>query len=661
MKSNIFLLGQSGKLQQFGSVKLPEFKEQNNLDWIINGTDPDWWNLQPQYYEYLASSSPKNAGIIKAKNRYVYGKGWAYNPLGLNQQDKLNLASFIKKIEGSKVTKRLISDRTKQGGFACEMIPDKGGKTVMPHFLAFKNVRVAKKEYNKDGTEKPQKYFYTSDWSKKGKAKENKDFTTFYAFTWGEEKMDKAKRYLVYYRDEEYMDDAYPLPEYMGGVPYIDADCEVGNFVKNNVKNGFSAGWLVNFYNGEPSEEQKAEIEAAWKSSKHGTDKAGENILSFNENKDAGVEITPLSPNGQDDRYVNLNKQIRDEVFTAHCTPFAAVEIPPSATGLSNNADQDRSAIEKWIQAYVTPVQEIFNEFFNNLIHFNGLKGELYLQRPDPIKPQLSEATLTTIATLDEIREIAGLPQAKEEGNPVADALKSLSPLVQNKILESMSVEEIRSLIRLQTPDTGVTATTVTKTKQFEKNFSCENFEKFSTPDEGLILIDSKDLYCTDIFDAQLQAQSFRQEFASDIQNAITKLLSGDPELTVNDLSKLLKEKPKEIGRIIKEMQSEGLLEGMAPTAEAVAESGEDEIFVVYKYEVRSDAPPLITESRPFCVEMLRLSKTRSWTIDQIQQISAKEGYDVFARRGGWYHNPDTGKNTPYCRHIFSQRLVRKK
>jgi len=660
MKSNIFLLGNSGKLMKFGGVKLPEFKEQNNLDWIIDGVDPDWWNMQPQYYEYLASSSPKNAGIIKAKNRYVYGKGWAYDSLGLSIQDKLNVASFLKKITDSKLTRRIISDRTKQGGFAVEMIPDKGGKTVMPHYVAFKNVRVAKKEYNKDGTEKPQKYFYTKDWSKKGKAKENKDFTTFYPFTWSEEKMDKAKRYIVYYRDEEYMDDPYPLPEYIGGVPYIDADCEVGNFVKNNVKNGFTAGYLVNFYNGEPSDEQKAEISDAFDGVLTGSEKAGTVIKSFNENKDSGVEITPINPNGQDERYSNLNNQIRDEIFTAHTTSPLVVGMKGD-NGFSNNADEKRTATEAFNQDYVAPVQEIFNELFNNIIHFNGLKGELYLQRLDPIKAQISEATFKEIATLDEIREVAGLPKPEQESNEVAEALKTLSPLVQNKVLESMSIGEIRALIKLTTDESGVTSTTVTRAKQFEKDFNCESFEKFSTDDAGLIHIDSRELYCTDIFDAKLQAQKFHQEFASDIQNAITKLLTGDPKLTVKDLSKLLKETPKEVSRIIKDMQSEGLLEGMTPTAEAVAESEENEIFVVYKYVTRADAPELITESRPFCVEMLRLSKTRSWSIDQIQQISAIEGYDVFARRGGWYHNPDTGKNTAYCRHIWEQRLVRKK
>src|SRR3990172_7488767 len=316
MGKNMFLMGHDGELKKFGKIEMPTFKEINNIDWGIDGLNPDWWNLKPQYYEYLASASSKNAAILTSKTRYVFGKGWAYETLGLNQNDKLAVASFIRKITQSKVTKRIISDRNKHGGFCVEMIPDKSGKTWTPHYVAFKNVRVSKKEFDKDGKELPERYFFTKDWTKKAKAKENKDFTTFYTFTWGEEKPDKSKRYMVYYRDETYMDEAYPLPEYMGGVPYIDADCEIGNFVKHNVENGFTAGLLVNFFNGDPSPEQKSEIEKMWKGYSHGSENAGKAILSFNENKDSGVEVTQIPANGQDDRYVTLNNQIRHRKST---------------------------------------------------------------------------------------------------------------------------------------------------------------------------------------------------------------------------------------------------------------------------------------------------------------------------------------------------------
>jgi len=40
--------------------------------------------------------------------------------------------------------------------------------------------------------------------------------------------------------------------------------------------------------------------------------------------------------------------------------------------------------------------------------------------------------------------------------------------------------------------------------------------------------------------------------------------------------------------------------------------------------------------------------------------MSAELGYDVWKRRGGWYHNPTLDVNTPQCRHIWVQQLLRR-
>jgi hypothetical protein len=88
----------------------------------------------------------------------------------------------------------------------------------------------------------------------------------------------------------------------------------------------------------------------------------------------------------------------------------------------------------------------------NYLASFNGVTG-LKLQPTEPISEQLSEVGLLQIATKDELREKAGLPilETEELGGArlVADAINALSPLVANKVLESMSPNEIRALAAL--------------------------------------------------------------------------------------------------------------------------------------------------------------------------------------------------------------------
>ena len=90
----------------------------------------------------------------------------------------------------------------------------------------------------------------------------------------------------------------------------------------------------------------------------------------------------------------------------------------------------------------------------------------------------------------------------------------------------------------------------------------------------------------------------------------------------------------------------------------------QEEIFIVYRYIERPDAPPLKTQSRPFCRRMMLLATTKRYTLQQLELLTndfGQTGIDIFTKRGGWYHNYRTDRTTPYCRHIWEQQIVRLK
>jgi hypothetical protein len=604
--STTYYFGKSETLEKFGALELPVFKVDNQLEWVINGMMKGWKNLQPQWYNFLYQTSVKHHSIIDAKSRYTYGKGWAVDTLGLGTTELIELKSFIHKIEKNKVTQRCILDRVIQGGFACEMIYDKAGARVMPYHVDFSYIRESKPEYDKEGNLKPPLYFYTSDW-KAQRPKDNKDFVVFHPFDVNE-KPDKSKRYLVYYKDYRPDLGAYPLPEYMGGLPYIQADAEVGNFVFNNVKNGFSAGYIFNFYNGDLDESQRANIENALKASKHGTENAGEPFVAFNNQGDKGVEVTPIQANGQDDRYLQLNNQIRDEIFTAHAISPLVVGMKGD-NGFSNNADEIRTAVENFTEGYVKSAQDIFNEFMNGVIDFNEIKGNVYLQRLDPIKPQISESTLLAIADKNTVAKFYGIELPKE------------------------------------------VVTTVTETER--------QFSAIGLNDDDYEVLDSFEYNFESIEDAIQRTSEFRMAFADKTEKAILGALNDNPKLKPKEIAEIIGKSLKEVNAAIKSLNDQGLLEGKGITPEGEGEL--EEFITVYKYVTRNDVPPVETTSRPFCKKYLALSQGRSFTIEDIKALSVQEDRDVFKLRGGWYHNPDTDKTTKYCRHSWSARIVRLK
>jgi len=622
-----YFLGRSGKLMDFAAHKVPEFKEEKGNDWVVWGYDKEdrtWRNRYGDYLIWLYNSSAKNNAIINGKNTYIVGEGWGVNyKTEQKKQDlntKLKAQAFIAELESSKITRDLSLDRVIFGGFAAQMIPNKNGDSGMAHHLDFSRIRVKKKEYNEDGTVKPRVYAYTCDWSNR-KPQDNPDFQIFHEFPWDWSELDRDKKYLVYYKDYRPNLGDYPLPEYIGAIPYIAADYEIGNFTYNNVREGFSAGVLVNFYGGEPSENQKAQIEDRWKATKHGGDRAGDPILSFNEDKDSGIEVTPLSPNGQDDRFINLNTQIRDEIYTGHGFNPTLIGLS-NANGFNNNADELRVASEMLQVTYVSQQQGVLEDFFNELSDINGVKGEFFIENLKPIKEAVDSAELAEILTINERRELAGYKP-----------LENSDTIVQKTTM--FSKEDDEKLVRA--------------------------FENCGTNDSELELIDSRELFADNTADAISQGNRFK--FESKKANALLGVLNSTPDLTKTELEELTGLDGSEIDNLLNELQEEGLVnENGIPTPEG--SQVQQEIFVVYKYglrfELRGEKEVLPT-TRDFCSNLVRLSKTRSWTIEDINAMNNEQGLDVFSSRGGFWHDAKTGITHPYCRHIWEQRLVTRK
>jgi len=281
--------------------------------------------------------------------------------------------------------------------------------------------------------------------------------------------------------------------------------------------------------------------------------------------------------------------------------------------GFSNNADEVITAVESFNEGYVAPAQEPFNEFMNGIIDFNEIKGNVYLKRLEPIKPQITDQVLLSIADKKTVAKYYGIELPKE-----------------------------------------IVTTTVVNEAQFESVV-----ESLGIKDVDCEVLYTEQQHFASIEDAIGKQESFRQSFTSQLEKSILGLLKESPNLSNSELSDLLKTPKGEVGKALKSLDNQGLIDAGTVTPEGELEV--EEFKVVYKYRTRNDVPPVETESRPFCKKYMKLSENRSFTIEDIRLLSALEGYDVFAFRGGWYHNPETDKTSQYCRHVWQQSLIRMK
>jgi DNA-binding MarR family transcriptional regulator len=612
----------------FEANKPPVFKEERGKDYIVYGTEAPYKNLYPDYLVELYNTSGKHNSIVNGKTNYISGRGWRVDETVRTLEDKVKLENFINRPGNDslfELTKKIVKDNELFGGYALEVIVTKDGKGLIINHIDFGDIRVGVEE---------DTYFYTSDWAAK-KPTNNEDFETLTSFPFDGSAV-KGERYICYYKSYRPNLKEYPLPNYVAGVPYIAADYEVANYVLNNTKHGYSGGTIWNFHNGQPTQEAQAYIKKQIKNKHHGSNNAGEPVIIFDDGKEKGVEIISTNPNGQDDKFINLNQQIQDEIFTAHGVD-ASVFIKTIDTGFSNNADELRVAIEAMNSSYIEPNQIMYEKLFNDFVVLLGMPSGLKIEKIAPIKVQISESTLVSVLTTDEIRELAGY--------------KPLEKPLEKKTEQVFSEDE---------------------------ELFWTELSKIGYHDDELEFISEK----------ELDYNPFDFADIGSIDRQIIDTLLNEPKTTVEELAEIIGETPAEIQERIDRLIEEGLLEADGEEAEVtedgeeveVTEDGEEaveetpvgieEIITVYKYKLRADAPALKTQSRDFCKRMVALSRDRSWTYEQIREFRDSiagskgqglnaQGTDLWSKRGGWWNR--NGNRVPYCRHVWSARTVRVK
>jgi DNA-binding Lrp family transcriptional regulator len=585
----------------FEANKPPVFKEERGKDYIVYGTESPWKNLYPNYLVELYNTSGKHNSIINGKTNYISGRGWKVDQTVRTLEDKVKLENFINHVGNDslfELTKKIVKDNELFGGYALEVIVTKDGKGLIINHIDFGDIRVGVEE---------DTYFYTSDWASR-KPTSNEDFETLTSFPFDGSAV-RGERYICYYKSYRPNLKEYPLPNYISGINYISADYEISNYVLNNCKSGFSGSVVFNFHNGQPTQEAQAYIKKQIKNKHHGSNNAGEPIIIFDDGKDKGVDIIPVNPNGQDDKFINLNKQVQDEIFTAHGVD-ASVFIKTIDTGFSNNADELRVAIEAMNSSYIEPNQIMYEKLFNDFVVLLGMPSGLKIEKIAPIKVQISESTLVSVLTTDEIRELAGY--------------KPLEKPLEKKTEQVFSEDE-----------------------EFKFDLS-----EFGYAEDELEVISEK----------ELDYNPFDFADIGSIDSQIIDIVKATPKATVEEIGQQVGETPSEVQERIDRLVKNGLLD-LTKTKIKVTDEGEretSELITVYKYKLRHDAPSLRGgRSRDFCRKLMK--ENRSYELKDILAMNNKQGSNVFAHRGGWYNNPVTKTRTNYCRHVWSARTVKVK
>lgn len=387
----------------------------------------------------------------------------------------------------------------------------------------------------------------------------------------------------------------YPQPSYSGGITSVLTDVKINKYQLNEISNGFSTGTIINMNNGVPTDEkQKRDLERDIQDNATGEDNAGGTIILYNNGKDNEASVLSLNGNDLKDRYLALSQDNRNNIILAHSVTTPILFGIKTEGSLGNATELE--------------------------IGYKIMKANYFKYRQRAI--------------------LNGLNEIAKRGNGLTGRI------IFNDV--DLNFEEKKE---------------EQKEKQSEQINVVDLFNScgIDKPDHCLM---SKGLPSE--FDADVERENILNEFKkntflSAIDNQVLGMIEKGNDY--NSIRKALNINGFKLTRIYKRFKRDGLIDDKAKaTSKALIEIAKVdvsriEIFYSYDKNPNIKGSTLIPTSRDFCRALIGFSKTKVWSREDINKISDRIGYNAFAYRGGWYHNPDTDISTPYCRHIWKQEI----
>jgi hypothetical protein len=591
----------------FAEARQPEFKEKKGEGYIQYGDRNDY----PNYLVDLFNKSAKHNAIVKSKVHYITANGWKGSPESETFIQKVNRMESL-----DEITRKVSLDAELFGGYYLEIIWSVTKQLAEIWHLDYTKIRT-----NKDNTQ----FWYKENWGDR-----NEKQTVYAAFN----PANPVGKQILYVKEYRPNMGIYSLPGYFGALNYIESDIEISKHVLGNAQTGFSASKLITLPNGEPSDEEKRNIEKRFSSRFSGSD-GKKFILAFVNDSQRKPIIDDLGASDiTKEDFGRVDSLIQTNIFSGHQITTPSIFGIAEAGKLGSRSEM-RDGYEIFKNTYVNSKQMHLEGVFNMLAKYRGVQNpDLSIIPTEPIGFEFTENLLKEIAPKEWLLEKAGIDMSKYQ------APEDTVPVVQSA--------------------------------QFKDDFSA--FYEFGEAKGGFNVWKQKTRFNDD---------SEYQMFAdvSQLQANVLDLMAKDKRITPEVLATTLDQNVDTINLVIKTLIENGYVqvneyaigEGIdeniivehtltQPLNEILVkvQPTTKELLIRYSYEWKQGFNNTDKKtSRPFCVALLDADKMYSRS--EIEQISARLGYSVWDRAGGWYTVPGTDKHNPSCRHQWVSNIVTRK
>lgn len=616
---------------------------------------------------------------------YIIGNGWTVPESDAIASDFIKQPNPYESLDD--LTRKVSTDIEVFGGAYLEIIWSMvGGQLSSVSHIDYTKIRA-----NKDNTQ----FWYKNNWQDR-----KEPAVIINKFN------DKLRqgRQILYLKEYRPGLDTYALPGWMGALNYIESDIEVSRHVLGNAQTGFSASKMITLTNGDPTPDEKRNIERRFHDRFTGSD-GKKIILSFTDDPNRKPIVDDLGTSDlTKENFSQVDLLIQQNLFAGHQI-VSPVLFGIKTEGQLGGATELQNAYEIFKNTYANDKQRFIESAMNMLARIKGATEEMHIVPLEPISFQLTEQTLVSLVPKEYLLEKAGIDLSKYQNtNPetgvvvpneqelavVNDSLRNMTgrqyqqlmrivrQFSQGKITKEQATVMLRSGLGMNDQEINAMLGVDDDPETEDQAFSDQDmdsvisvFEEYGEMKQNFNVLSTRSVFSAhDTF-----ADDYLVDSSAD--KKILELVKSDA-LIPNDVI------AKAIGRSLefvqRRMQYLYDIEAIKvnditkqrtltkPINEIINKPLPTVIEVRYSYEWKPQfaidsenkaATPLIQTSRPFCARLLRLDKV--YTRREIEALSARLGYSVFDRGGGWW-TKSSGYHSPSCRHEWRANvLVRKK
>ena len=651
----------------FAEAKQPEYKEKKGEGYMQYGQNNDY----PQYLLDLFNKSAKHNAIVRGKVNYIVGNGWVGEEAivkKVNREETLN-----------DLTKKVALDLELFGGAYIQVIWSVMGAQIAELW----HCDYTKIRTNKDNTQ----FWYKEDW----KATRNQEKAEIYnAFN-------PANPYgvqILYVKEYRPGMNVYSLPGYFGALNYIESDVEVSKHVLGNAQTGFSASKLITLPNGEPSPDEKRAVSRQFDNMYTGAD-GKKYLLAFVNDATRKPIVDDLGASDlTKEDFGRVDELIQTNIFSGHqitSPDLFGIAVP----GQLGNRQQMRDSYEIFNNTYVRYKQMQIEGVFNMLGQYAGVTVELKLQPVDPIGIDFSENVILQVAPKEWILEKLGIDPT-QYGMPLeTEQPMAASPLSVNEHIKGLKGREWQNMQRIIRDFNKGKITREQASSMLKGGYALSDEEvstwlgaedlEFSEEDYQVFFEFGDDRNAYEVLKSKTRFSDDEdyQAFAdvTQLQSNILDLIVKDKRITPEVIADTLKEDVGAVKRVIDLLIEKGFIKTSevkqgkgidsniiierqltAPISKIVEAIKPEttQILIRYSYEWKAGFNDSdIDTSRPFCKYLVTANKF--YTRSEIEMMSARLGYSVWDRRGGWYTKPGTNTHSPSCRHEWRSNIVKRK